>query len=227
MQLAVCVEEAKKYSGGAFDLVVVDLRLPDGNGLDSVEWFKPAPFVVVTGFATTDATVRAMRLGALGVLEKPIDVDTLVPLIEQGYSATDHGAGPALRSAAERVAAFIVAASTAESDPRTLADWARHVGISRSTLNEQLRLAGVKPPRGRDLARALRAVVRANQEQCPPEALIESRDQRTIVLFSQRTGLDRLSPEQMTIRDLLATQQLLPESHEVVQAILRRLPDPQ
>ena len=61
---------------------VVDLRLPDGSGLDLVPVFLdrlPALRVVVlTGWGSIATALRALRLGAVDFLAKPVEVDALV-----------------------------------------------------------------------------------------------------------------------------------------------------
>jgi len=229
VQAAESVADAKQFAGCAFDLLVLDLRLPDGDGLDSVAWFKATPFVVVTGFATTASTVRAMKLGAVSVLEKPVDIDTLLPLIAiaphrpGALASVDVGDRASKRPAVDCTAEFIVRACTSESDLRTLDDWARHVGVSRTALIEQLRLAGVRAQHAKDFARALRAVVRGVEERCPPETLIESRDHRTLETFSQRTGLSLLSDVRRSVHDFLAVQRLISPRGDVIEAVVRRL----
>ena len=58
------------------DLVFVDLELPDGNGLElmsSHEGPAHSDFVVITGNATLEAAVDALRQGAIDFLTKPVD----------------------------------------------------------------------------------------------------------------------------------------------------------
>ncbi len=155
VQSAESVEDSKRFAGRSFDLIVLDLRLPDGDGLDAIEWFRATPFVVVTGFATTASTVRAMKLGAVSVLEKPVDIDALLPMVEMhraGPVSARGGAWSARRPAVDSAAHFIVQACSSDADLRTLADWARHVGVSRTGLKEQLRLAGVRAQHAKDFA---------------------------------------------------------------------------
>jgi two-component system response regulator AtoC len=58
------------------DVVLLDLGLPDGDGLDLLrdeEVAKSTAFVVITGNATVDSAVQALREGALDYLTKPVD----------------------------------------------------------------------------------------------------------------------------------------------------------
>jgi len=65
----------------AFDLVLTDLKLPDGTGLDVMRHSKtraPAvPVVMITGHATIENAVEATRLGAYEYLTKPVDLNRL------------------------------------------------------------------------------------------------------------------------------------------------------
>ncbi len=66
------------------DLVVLDLHLPDGNGLELLElvaeFEDPPAVVVVTGHATLDYAIRALHAGAHSFLLKPAQPDDLVML---------------------------------------------------------------------------------------------------------------------------------------------------
>ncbi|HVP29761.1 MAG TPA: sigma-54 dependent transcriptional regulator [Myxococcota bacterium] len=73
---AATLEDARKrLSETPFDVVLADLELPDGRGLELLdEDIAGSPeVVVVTGHATVDTAVAALRRGALDYLTKPID----------------------------------------------------------------------------------------------------------------------------------------------------------
>ncbi len=74
---AASLGEAKKQlETGRFDAVLVDLSLPDGSGLDLLghpEALAPAEYIVVTGDASAETAVQALRRGALDYLTKPVD----------------------------------------------------------------------------------------------------------------------------------------------------------
>ena len=62
-------------AGDHFDMLFMDLRLPDGDGtelLERVAKQQDAPFVVImTGYATVESAVNCMRLGAFDYIIKP------------------------------------------------------------------------------------------------------------------------------------------------------------
>ena len=64
-----------------FDLVLTDLKLPDGSGLEIMRRLKQlhpeTPVVMITGHATIDNAVEATRMGAYEYLTKPVDLNRL------------------------------------------------------------------------------------------------------------------------------------------------------
>lgn len=65
----------------AFDLVLTDLMLPDGSGMDILSASKKiaptAPVVMITGHGSIENAVEATRLGAYEYLTKPVDLNKL------------------------------------------------------------------------------------------------------------------------------------------------------
>ena len=73
-----------------FDLMLIDLRLPDMSGIDVVRSLRSdgsdVPFVLVSGFLTDPIAVEARALGAIGVWEKPLTVDDVVVNVRAALS---------------------------------------------------------------------------------------------------------------------------------------------
>ncbi|HEX5125413.1 MAG TPA: sigma-54 dependent transcriptional regulator, partial [Rhodocyclaceae bacterium] len=62
------------------DVVLTDLKLPDGTGMDLFQEFDPqaaVELVVMTGFASVDSAVDALRQGAADYLVKPVNIQRL------------------------------------------------------------------------------------------------------------------------------------------------------
>lgn len=72
------------------DLVLCDLRLPDGDGIDFMTEFKRGNpntlFIVLTGFGTIDLAVRATKQGAEHFVTKPFELNEVVSLIDKTLS---------------------------------------------------------------------------------------------------------------------------------------------
>ena len=69
------------------DLVLTDLRMPGGNGLDLVAQMRrvnpEVPVIVMTAFGTIASAVDAMKLGAADYLLKPVDLDELEVTVQR------------------------------------------------------------------------------------------------------------------------------------------------
>ncbi|NIL94529.1 MAG: response regulator [Woeseiaceae bacterium] len=65
----------------AFDLCLTDMRLPDGDGLDLVEWMQSnapgVPVAVITAHGNVETAVQALKLGAFDFISKPLDLNHL------------------------------------------------------------------------------------------------------------------------------------------------------
>jgi DNA-binding NtrC family response regulator len=72
--------------GKTFDAIVLDMAMPGMDGLETLEGLlKINPdlqVILLTGRATLEQAATAIRIGALDLLEKPADIDTLVAKIE-------------------------------------------------------------------------------------------------------------------------------------------------
>jgi DNA-binding NtrC family response regulator len=72
------------------DIVLLDMRLPDGNGLDLLADFvaKNAVVIVMTAHGEISDAVNAMKLGAVDYLKKPIDLEELLLSIQKAEAAS-------------------------------------------------------------------------------------------------------------------------------------------
>ena len=68
-----------------FDLCLTDMQLPDGNGLELVEWMQQytpsVPVAVITAHGNMETAVRALKLGAYDFVSKPLDLSGLRKLV--------------------------------------------------------------------------------------------------------------------------------------------------
>lgn len=73
----------------SFDVILLDIRLPDANGLDILEDLREAnpgtEVIVITGHGDIDSAVEAMKLGAYDYITKPFALDRMELVIERAY----------------------------------------------------------------------------------------------------------------------------------------------
>ncbi len=86
VDLAECGEDALELIAGAnYDAVVLDLSMPGMDGLETLRRIMAInadqQVVVLTGHATVEKGVEAMKLGAVDLLEKPTDFEVLLAKI--------------------------------------------------------------------------------------------------------------------------------------------------
>jgi two-component system, NtrC family, response regulator PilR len=79
----------------SYDLCLTDMRLPDGDGLDLVEWMQShvpqMPVAVITAHGNVEAAVRALKVGAFDFVSKPLDVSDLRRLVTQALKLSGRG----------------------------------------------------------------------------------------------------------------------------------------
>lgn len=67
---------------GRFDLAILDVRLPDGNGIELMREFRKGDpemgIIIMTGYAEVDTAIDAVRLGANDFLKKPFVLDEML-----------------------------------------------------------------------------------------------------------------------------------------------------
>ena len=87
---STCAEARALFEEGLFSAALVDLGLPDGDGLDLMaELTSTDPClvaIVLTGDAASDTVIGAMRMGAFDYLMKPVDLTTLRAAVSRALS---------------------------------------------------------------------------------------------------------------------------------------------
>jgi len=81
------VSSAKALLGKQpFDICLTDMRLPDGDGLELVEWMQTnaadVPVAVITAHGNVETAVQALKLGAFDFVSKPLDLGNLRKIVE-------------------------------------------------------------------------------------------------------------------------------------------------
>jgi two-component system, NtrC family, response regulator PilR len=94
-----------------FDLCLTDMQLPDGDGLELVEWIQQycpsVPVAVITAHGNMETAVRALKLGAYDFVSKPLDLAGLRKLVSNAIKlSADHNGdtsvfGPRLLGASQ------------------------------------------------------------------------------------------------------------------------------
>ena len=82
------------------DLILIDLRLPDMNGIDLINRLAldqiDSPFVIMTGFPSITSAVEAGKLGVADYIAKPIFDNTLLEIVHshaRGATQSAHSSG--------------------------------------------------------------------------------------------------------------------------------------
>ncbi len=219
-----------------FDLALIDFRLPDISGLDIIVELKKdgisVPWMLMSGWMTTSAAVEAMRLGAVGAVDLPFDIETVVIAALRDASKCGANRWPRLpstfvvppKSAAERWASLLLRGCSADDDPKTIQDWALVAGVSYSALTESCRLVGMRPHDARDFLRLLRALFRANGRVENLEHGLNVNDHRTLRALFERAGLTMgRSPRTISLPEYIERQQFVDPASQAVTALLKMI----
>ena len=197
------------------------------------------PFILTTETLPAEDHDSARALGAVAVLEKPIDGDVVVSIsracaqtrryrVSNGSSPARRASSPSvttsrklprpLRSAgstADRFANLMLQAMKSDTDPKTVTRWAQVAGVSYSTLSETCRLIRVHPHDARDMARMLRAIVSSKTHDCQFDVLLDVSDRRTLNKLIDRSGLSG-NPDgrEVTIEAFFKSQRFIANDNE-------------
>jgi len=134
---AGCVEGLVALAASPPDLVMTDLKMPDGSGLDILKKTRESnpdlPVVMITAYSSTKTAVEALKAGAYDYIAKPFDVEELKHVVARALEKkrlVDENV--ALKERAEgRSAAGVVGISR---KMRTLFDLISRIGKTTSTV---------------------------------------------------------------------------------------------
>ncbi len=89
MEVAECAtlaEADRQLADGVYDLAIVDIRLPDGSGIDLLKKLKAlhaeTAVLIITAFASTATAIDAMKAGAYDYVTKPFNLDEIRIIIK-------------------------------------------------------------------------------------------------------------------------------------------------
>jgi len=90
---AATIAEAKQYlCSNTYDLCLTDMHLPDGNGLELVEFIQQQhsrlPVAVITAHGSIDTAIESMKAGAFDFISKPVDLSTLRKLVNTAIQSS-------------------------------------------------------------------------------------------------------------------------------------------
>jgi len=115
VQLAKDYKEGDKYSQASYDVIFLDILLPDGNGLDLLKTIltrnNKQVVVMISGHADIEMAVEAIRTGAYDFIEKPISLDRVLVTLENATQKMK------LLSEKERLDSIIYGDFVGESEP--------------------------------------------------------------------------------------------------------------
>jgi DNA-binding NtrC family response regulator len=140
----------QRIDASDFDLVVTDLKLPDGTGLDVIAAIRGSrprlPIIMITSYSSIESAIAALRGGAVDYVIKPFDNDDFLRAVsrarkERRLAPAPGGARPLaieeyIREVVERF-----------QDSHSEIELARMLGIGRKALWMRRRQWGLKRSR--------------------------------------------------------------------------------
>jgi two-component system response regulator PilR (NtrC family) len=86
----------EQLSSRRYDLCLTDMRLPDGDGLELVDWMQKhaagVPVAVITAHGNVETAVQALKLGAFDFITKPLDLQNLRNIVENALKISERNA---------------------------------------------------------------------------------------------------------------------------------------
>ena len=92
VEAGTCAEATERLASGVVDLILLDYRLPDGDGLTLLRRIKESnpdtPVILMTAFSTVENAVEAMKHGAYHYLNKPFNLDEVSVTVEKALETS-------------------------------------------------------------------------------------------------------------------------------------------
>lgn len=80
----------KRVKEEAYDAIVLDLQMPEMDGIEALKAIKKInpdmQVILLTGYATVEKGIEAMKLGAMDLIEKPTDIETIAEKIKKAQA---------------------------------------------------------------------------------------------------------------------------------------------
>ena len=143
LHAATVKEGVERALSASPDIVVTDLKLPDGTGLDVVQRVRAGrpelPLILITSYSSLDSAIGALRAGAVDYLIKPFENDDFLQAVERALAMR--------RAPPLAIEAYIRDVVERYQDSHSEIQLARMLGIGRKALWMRRRAWGLKRPR--------------------------------------------------------------------------------
>jgi len=91
-------DAAERLKADTFEVIISDLRMADGSGLDLLQLVQQrspeSVFILITAYASSDSAIDALKYGAYDYITKPFDVDELKRIVHQAARKIRPGVKP-------------------------------------------------------------------------------------------------------------------------------------
>jgi DNA-binding NtrC family response regulator len=150
VERAATLKEGRiRVEAGGLDLVVTDLKLPDGTGLDAIAAIRSRypvlPIVMITSYSSMESAIAALRAGAVDYVIKPFNNDEFLRAVARALNARSMAPQPGRRPLA--IEAYIREVVERFQDSYSEIELARMLGIGRKALWMRRRQWGLSRPR--------------------------------------------------------------------------------
>lgn len=85
----------QRFDTRSYQLCLTDMNLPDGNGIDLVQWVQQnhgqTPIAVITAYGSMDTAISALKAGAFDFVSKPVELPRLRELVNSALRLSEPG----------------------------------------------------------------------------------------------------------------------------------------